>query len=97
MLPVETEPVVSVPNGAKSARVSLERELEWLTEKFRKVVIVFDQDEAGEIAARECEEMLRAYSNLEVAKVSNLSLKDPSAMLQAGQCPALIAAIRTAK
>jgi twinkle protein len=50
-------PVVSVPSGAAGALKSFQNNLEWL-EKFETVVIMFDDDEPGRKAARECAMLL---------------------------------------
>lgn len=50
-------PVVSVPSGAAGALKAFQNNLEWL-EKFDTVVIMFDDDEPGRKAARECAMLL---------------------------------------
>ena len=50
-------PVVSVPSGAASAKKYIKRELEWLS-KFEKIVLFFDNDEAGNSASIECSNIL---------------------------------------
>lgn len=50
-------PAVSVPQGAKDAAKSIKANLEWLS-KFDKVVLAFDADEDGRVAAEECAQVL---------------------------------------
>jgi twinkle protein len=56
---------VSVPNGAQGAAQSIKRELEWV-EKFDRVVFMFDMDEPGQAAARECAELLTPGKSCEM-------------------------------
>ena len=49
---------VSIPNGAQSAEKSIKKNLEWI-EKFKRVYICFDSDEAGVDAADTVMEVLR--------------------------------------
>lgn len=46
-------PVVSIANGAQSARKAIGENMEWLL-KFEEVVLMFDDDEPGRAAAEEC-------------------------------------------
>ena len=46
-------PVVSVPNGAQAARKALQYQLKYLL-NFEEIVLMFDNDEAGQTAADEC-------------------------------------------
>lgn len=50
-------PVVSVPSGAAGALKAFQHNLEWL-EKFDSIVIMFDDDEPGRKAAKECAMLL---------------------------------------
>lgn len=50
-------PVVSVPTGATGALKAFQHNLEWL-EKFDSIVIMFDDDEPGRKAAKECAMLL---------------------------------------
>lgn len=85
-------PVVSVPNGAAGAKAAVQRSLEWL-EKFDEVVFMFDMDEPGRKAARECAELLSPGK----AKVAQLSMKDPNELLVANKGAEVIAAMWGAK
>jgi twinkle protein len=85
-------PVVSVPNGAQGAKKAIQRALEWL-EGFEEVVFLFDNDEHGIEAAKECALLLTPGK----AKIGKLPLKDASDMLVAGRVKELIDATWSAK
>jgi twinkle protein len=85
-------PVVSVQNGAGGAKKSIAKALDWL-ERFESVVFMFDNDEPGIKAAKECAEVLSPGK----AKIANLPLKDANEMLQAGRGQEVIQAIWGAK
>jgi twinkle protein len=85
-------PVVSLPNGASGAKKSIEQASDWL-EKFDEVVLLFDNDEPGQKAAKECAAVLKPGK----AKIAKLPLKDANEMLKAGQTKELIDAIWGAK
>ena len=85
-------PVVSVPNGAQGAKKSIQKALEWL-ERFETVVFMFDNDEHGIPAAKECAEILTPGK----AKIAMLPLKDANEMLQAGRGGEVISAMWGAK
>ena len=65
-------PVVSIPNGAKSAEKVIAKNLDWL-EGFDSVVLCFDQDEQGRAAAKEAAAVL---SPGKVKIVTSLGFKD---------------------
>lgn len=73
-------PVVSVPNGAASAKKAIKAQLDWI-EKFPEVIFMFDMDEPGRQAAKECAELI----SIGKAKIAELPLKDPNEMLQVGR------------
>jgi twinkle protein len=73
-------PVVSVPSGAKSAKKYIKKNLEYL-ESFEKVVLMFDNDEAGNTASIECAQLFSPKKAL----VSKLPLKDANDMLVSGR------------
>lgn len=81
-------PVVSVPNGAQGAAKSIKQNLEFV-ESFDEVVFLFDNDEPGQKAARECAEVLTPGK----AKVGVLPLKDASDMLQADRVKEILTAV----
>lgn len=73
-------PVVSLKDGASSAKRDLKQSLEWL-QGFKHVVLAFDNDEAGNRATLECLELF------EPGKVKTVAwpLKDANEMLVAGR------------
>lgn len=85
-------PVCSIPNGAQGATKAIKRNLEALS-KFEEVILMFDMDEAGQKAARECAELFGAGK----AKVASLPYKDANDCLQQGKEDAIIQAIWNAK
>lgn len=81
-------PVVSIPNGAQSAKKAIQRSLEWLN-GFDAVVLMFDNDEPGIKAAQDCVELFRPGQ----CRIARLPLKDASDMMQAGRGDELIKAM----
>lgn len=84
--------VVSVPNGAAGAARAVKQNLEWLL-KFDSVVFMFDTDEVGIKAAKECAALLPPKR----AKIATLPMKDANEMLVAGKGGDLIQAMWDAK
>ena len=84
--------VVSLKNGASSAKKDIADNIEWL-EKFETVVLMFDNDEVGQTAAIEAAALLSPNK----AKIAKLPLKDASDMVQAGRVKDLINAMWGAK
>ncbi len=81
-------PVVSVPNGAAGAAAIIAQEIEWLN-KFDKVVFMFDMDEAGQKAAKECGAVLppgKAY-------IARLPMKDANLCLTNGKGKELLSSM----
>jgi twinkle protein len=85
-------PVVSVPNGAQGAAKAIKKALEWLS-GFESVVFMFDMDDHGIKAAKECAELLPPGK----AKIAYLPLKDANECLQAGRGEEVISAFWNAK
>lgn len=85
-------PVVSIPNGTKGAAKVFRREIQWL-EKFESVVLMFDMDDPGQKAAKECAQILAPGK----AKIAHLPMKDPNEMLVADRGPEVIQAMWNAK
>lgn len=73
-------PVVSLPNGAQSAKRAIQKDLEWLC-GYEQVVLAFDMDEAGRAAAAECAHLLPPGK----CAVWEIPRKDASDMLVAGE------------
>lgn len=86
-------PVVSIPNGAQSAKKVIQKELKWLEENFEKIVLMFDSDQVGQDAARECASLFSPNKCL----IAKLSEKDANDMLLAGKIDELISAVFRAK
>lgn len=85
-------PVVSVPNGAQSAKKYIAKNIDWLN-KFETVVLMFDNDEPGKDAINECAPLFRPGA----CKVARLDLKDANDMLLAGRGGEVIKAIWDAR
>ena len=64
-------------SGAAGAKKDIKRAIDWL-EQFETVVFMFDQDEVGQRAARECSSLLSPSK----AKIAHLPLKDASEMFK---------------
>jgi twinkle protein len=64
-------PSLSIPNGAQSAKKAVKKNLEYL-ESFKTIYVCFDNDEAGQEAADEVMEVLKAGAS----KLVRLDLKD---------------------
>jgi twinkle protein len=85
-------PAVSIPHGAQSAYKSLTKHVEWL-EKFDSIVLMFDMDEPGRVAAKECIGLFTPGK----AKVASLPMKDANELLHAGRGSEIVKAIWDAK
>ena len=86
-------PVVSIPNGAKSASKIVAQNLDWL-ETFESVILCFDQDPQGRSAALEAASQL---SPGKVKIVTSLPGKDANECLVNGQVRELVDAVYGAK
>lgn len=74
-------PVVSVAHGAQGAKKDIQANLEWLC-GYDSVVLLFDNDDAGRKAAKECAALFPPNK----CKIANLTdCKDPNEMLTAGR------------
>lgn len=78
-------PVVSVRNGAAGAAADISKHIEWL-ETFEKIVLMFDNDEAGKDAAEQCAALFTPGKVF----IAKLPLKDANEMLVAGRGAELI-------
>ena len=83
---------VSLPNGCQSGKKALVKAWDYL-QQFEEIILFFDQDEAGQQAAKECAEALPIGK----AKIAKLSYKDANEALVANQPQAIINAIWQAK
>jgi len=85
-------PVVSVPNGAQGAKKAIARNLDYLN-GFEEVIFMFDMDEPGIEAAKECAALLPVGK----AKIASLPLKDPNELHLAGRGAEIVQAMWNAK
>lgn len=85
-------PVVSLSGGAGNAEKEIANHLSWLS-KFRHVVLMFDNDDAGQAAAEKCIQLFEVGK----VKIADLPLKDANDMLMAGRKDELVAAVWNAK
>lgn len=85
-------PVVSIKSGASGAKADIKEQIDWL-EKYEEVIFMFDNDEPGREAAKECAHMMSPGK----AKIATLDLKDANEMLLAGRSQEVIKAIWDAK
>lgn len=82
-------PVVSLPNGASSARKSITENLRWLEENFEEIILMFDMDEPGQRAAEEVAQLFSPGK----CKIASLPLKDANECLMEGRADDIISAI----
>lgn len=80
-------PVVSIPNGAQGAAKHVAQHLSYF-QKWEKVIIMFDSDDAGREAAKEVAAVIGM-----TAYIAELPLKDANEMLQAGRAQELVEAM----
>lgn len=85
-------PVVSVPNGAQSAKKAISTNIDFL-EGFEEVCFMFDSDEAGQKAAQECAELITPGK----ATLATLPLKDASDMLRDNRVKEMLQCVYNAK
>lgn len=85
-------PVVSIPNGATSAKATIKKNLEWL-EGFNTIVLWFDNDEAGKKAVEEVMPLLSPGK----VKVITTQYKDANEMLVAEGTSSVVSASYEAK
>lgn len=85
-------PCVSVPTGAQGAKKAIAKSLDFV-ESFERVVLMFDNDEAGREASKEVAAMLSVGK----AAIATLPLKDANEMLTSGKQAQLIDAMWQAK
>lgn len=82
-------PVVSIPNGAKSAKKAIQKDYEWLVGNFEEIILMFDMDKAGMSASKECSELFPPGK----CKIARLPKKDANECLLAGQGADIVNAI----
>lgn len=86
-------PVVSIPNGASSARRSIAQNLRWLEDNFEEIVLMFDTDEPGVKAANDVATLFRPGK----CSIAALPLKDANECLINGRAKDVIQAMWDAK
>lgn len=84
--------VVSVPNGASSAKKYLQQNLEFL-ESYEEIILSFDMDEPGKKAAADCAVLFSPGK----CKVVSLPRKDANEMLVVGEVGELVRALWDAR
>jgi twinkle protein len=82
-------PMVSIPDGAASAKRSIQRQLEWL-QGYQEIVLFFDNDDAGRQAAKDAASILPP-GKCTIARLDGW--KDASDALQEGAAQAIREAI----
>lgn len=85
-------PVVSLANGAQSAKKAIQQNIEWL-ETFETVILMFDMDEAGAKAVSDAAPLFSPGK----CKIASLPFKDANECLLNGAGEAVIQAIWNAK
>jgi len=85
-------PVVSLINGASSAKRDLAKQIEYLS-SFEEIVLCFDMDEPGRQAAREAAEVLPVGK----VRIASLSMKDANECFLNGKAEEIVPAIWNAK
>lgn len=85
-------PVVSLPNGAQTAKKVLAANLKYL-DKFEEIILMFDMDEPGQEAVKQCMPLMTPGRILG----AKLPRKDPNECLLAGEGDAVVKAVWTAE
>ena len=85
-------PVVSIPNGVKSAKKAIAKDLEWLL-GFDEIILMFDMDPQGQKAATEVAEFFPAGK----CKIAKLDKKDANLVLKESGKSAIVDAIWRAR
>lgn len=85
-------PVVSLPNGAQSARKILQSELDWLL-GYESIILCFDSDDAGKSAVESCVDLFPPGR----VKIASLSEKDANDCLTKGKFDELVRITFTAQ
>lgn len=81
-------PVVSISNGASSAKKQITDNIEWIN-SFEQVVFCFDNDDPGKDATSSCVHLISPGK----AHIVRLPLKDPSEMLMENRVEELVKAL----
>lgn len=86
------QPVVSISNGAQSAKKDVQRNFEFLN-SFKTIIVCFDNDEYGRSAAKEVAKLFE----LGKVRICTLPQKDANDMLRKNLIGDLIEALQNAK
>lgn len=85
-------PVVSIKSGAPNAVKDIKAQINYV-ESFEEVVLMFDMDAVGLLAAREVSAILTPGK----CKIANLPYKDPNECLQRGKADEIVTAMWNAQ
>jgi twinkle protein len=85
-------PVVSIPNGVKSAKKAIAKDLKWLL-GFEEIILMFDMDPQGQKAATEVAEFFPVGK----CKIAKLDKKDANLVLKESGKSAIVDAIWRAR
>lgn len=85
-------PCVSISQGVASAKTLFKKNIPWL-ESFKEVILMFDEDEHGRKAVKECVSILKPGKTF----VARLSGKDPNDLLMQGKGEEVVKAMWDAK
>jgi twinkle protein len=86
-------PVVSIQNGAQSAKKEISKQLDWIS-SFDEIILWFDSDEAGRKAIEEC---VPLFEPGKVKVVTHSSYKDASDVLVAEGKSGIVSTFYNAK
>lgn len=78
-------PAVSITTGASGAKKELSQHLKWLN-KWKYVILAFDNDEAGQAATQECLDLFEPGK----VRIAHWPLKDANEMLVANRGPEIM-------
>lgn len=86
-------PVVSLPNGAASAKKAIKKDYEWLVDNFDEIILMFDMDKAGQTASTQVSELFKPGK----CKIAKLPEKDANECLKKGLRDQVVSAIWNAR
>ena len=86
-------PVISLPNGAAGAAAAIKQNIQYFN-AFESIVLMFDGDEAGEKAVKECAPLFEA-GKCSIARINGF--KDANEALLAGKSRLILEAMWNAK
>jgi twinkle protein len=86
-------PVVSLPNGAASAKKAVQKDYEWLVNNFDEIILMFDMDKAGQTASLQVSELFKPGK----CKIAKLPEKDANECLKKGLGDQVVSAVWNAR